>query len=471
MWTRITLPAALLLCLTACASGPTHYDHPLAVMLDRQEGLRKRWDAAHQAQAELYADPQRIAVLQKLVWERGYPAEFSNYAVDQLVEINEADAKQFLKSAIVLCKDWETLKHIMNIAVERRWVDFVPALVRNYSLRTPVYRDADRPERAAIEALRPGEPIEQVVMEVFAEGTDATITQRAAAWDLLHRLTDDPDKLIAAMRSIKAKDPLVADLQAGATELGVVPDNPETIAWLQVLRSPEHHDFYAAARDVVAALTPEQRHGLELRHLPTLVWFAKTDAAVLKMTRAQLADKLGRFFDAQPHYLKGPTYDGPMDTHPQRLREWQDQMVWADFVVLEMVTRLMSERPSVEQIFAQADADLADKSTEYGGLIRLTDADHPYAHLYKPMVRRHDLIYYPPKELVLDGYTALAHYHFHAQDYQNQIYAGPGIGDMHRIAATQQFSALVFTFINRDTLNVDYYQPHDVVVDMGVVRR
>ena len=32
-------------------------------------------------------------------------------------------------------------------------------------------------------------------------------------------------------------------------------------------------------------------------------------------------------------------------------------------------------------------------------------------------------------------------------------------------------TAVVFTFIDRDTLGVDYYQPQGVVVDLGTIRR
>jgi hypothetical protein len=77
----------------------------------------------------------------------------------------------------------------------------------------------------------------------------------------------------------------------------------------------------------------------------------------------------------------------------------------------------------------------------------------------------------PPKELVTDGYTALAHYHFHAQSYGNAKFAGPGIGDMERIARTQQFNGLVLTFIDKNRLNVDLYFRPDVVIDLGTVVR
>jgi hypothetical protein len=308
-------------------------------------------------------------------------------------------------------------------------------------------------------------------MQVFAEGTDASITQRAAAWDLLNRLTDDPAKLIAALNAIEAKDPLVADLQAGARDLNIVPETMETVTWLQMLRTPLYGSFWQTARDVVSKLNDEQRHHLELRHLPMLVHVSRTQPSLLSASRAELRDRVFRFTESQDHHLKGPTYDGPMDEHPQSFRESESKLCWADLLTLVAISQWMNDRAMIERWFAGADADVVDTTTEYGGLV-LMDKDHrAYPQLYKPMMRRHDLIYYAPKELVLDAYTALAHFHYHAQKYKNRQYAGPGIGDMKRTARTQRFSALVLTFISHDELNVDYYQPEDVVIDMGTIRR
>jgi hypothetical protein len=64
----------------------------------------------------------------------------------------------------------------------------------------------------------------------------------------------------------------------------------------------------------------------------------------------------------------------------------------------------------------------------------------------------------------------LAHYHFHAQEYKNSEFAGPGKGDIDT-ADRLDFNFLVFTFIDEKTLNVDFYQPGGVVVDLGTIKR
>jgi hypothetical protein len=85
-------------------------------------------------------------------------------------------------------------------------------------------------------------------------------------------------------------------------------------------------------------------------------------------------------------------------------------------------------------------------------------------------MRAHDLKFLAPQALIDRVYTGLAHYHFHAQEYKNTNHAGPGIGDME-FAKRLNFNCLVFTFVERDRLNVDYYQPNGAVVDLGTLER
>ena len=72
--------------------------------------------------------------------------------------------------------------------------------------------------------------------------------------------------------------------------------------------------------------------------------------------------------------------------------------------------------------------------------------------------------------LIQRMYTGLAHYHFHAHQLSNADYAGPGPGDLGFVDRLRT-SAVVFTFLDRDTLGVDYYHSGGVIVDLGVIRR
>ena len=55
-------------------------------------------------------------------------------------------------------------------------------------------------------------------------------------------------------------------------------------------------------------------------------------------------------------------------------------------------------------------------------------------------------------------YTGLAHYHFHAQQYDNIEFAGPGRGDLE-FNANLETHTLTLTFVNRNQINVDLAFP------------
>jgi len=71
--------------------------------------------------------------------------------------------------------------------------------------------------------------------------------------------------------------------------------------------------------------------------------------------------------------------------------------------------------------------------------------------------------------LDLDG-VPLAHFHFHVQSTRNARYAGPGPADLAYADAFGRAN-LVLTFIDEDTLAVDYYQPGGATLDLGHITR
>lgn len=471
--------------VVGCAAGPQRFDDPLVVMLDREAYPDQRQAAAAQAAEELTENEDRLAALERLITEAGHGRRWQRYAIDELVAADERRARAFLNEHLHSIDSWPTVGHVLAIAVERGWTDMLGGIVRRYAVPSRRYADADRPERAAIEGLvGDGEQaIEQAVFEVFADGADreaegeaggddgADVRERVAAFALLGRLVDDERRLLWMLQQVQGQDDtLIDDLQAGADELGVVPTSLETITWLRLLRTGLLGDLWQQAAAVVAQLSDEQRHRLALRHMPVLAHTARNEPAVLERSWSDLYAELERELEAAERHGIGSTIDGLGD-HPQDLAAWRDELAWADLVTMRLVRQMMHDRRIVRQWFAQADADRDDATSEHGGLMVVGEGQAIEPRVYEPEVRRHAKAYHPPADLILDGYTALAHYHFHAHAYNNRRYAGPSLGDLRHVGERQQFNGIVLTFIDRDRLNVDYYQRGKVVVDLGTVHR
>ena len=461
---RAFAAAFFVLYVAGCTTGPWH--DPMGVMLDREAGYSQRRAAGDQARRQIPRDPRRIEALQKILWQRGYPFWQKRQAVDDLIAYDERAFRDALLRRFGMLRNRQTIEYIFQIVSKQQWRDFTRVAVRNYERIVHGVADKDRTERLVIQNLNPDKTLEQVVFEVFANDEDAmTYKEQVAAWQLLVRLTGHK-RLIEMIKAAPAKTPLVIDMQAGASELGVLPRHREDVLWLQYLRDPSRRGFWDRAAAVVRRLSDEQKDDLQLRHLPVLV---QLDTTQLASSRRQLIAKIDPALRQADRYMIGPTYDGPMRDWPQDFFHYVDRLCWGDLVTIDMLMLAVHAPAVARKLFTQGDRDRSDPSTEYGGIIERTDEQFA-ARPYEPRYRKHDLKFIPSDKMIKQLYTSLAHYHFHAQRYKNRNYSGPGEGDL-RLADRLGMNFLVFTFIDHDRLNVDYCQRGRIVIDLGTIRR
>lgn len=453
--------------LSGCASTPARVSDPIAVMLQKDETLSTRMRAAKQAQKEMPDDPGRIAALQTLVWEFGHPQELRHYAIDQLIAYDEDAFRQQMHRRIVQVNNWGTIEYLFKVAKERGWGDsFTPTIVRQYARHVTGMKEEDRPERKMLKEMHPDQSVEQTVFNVFIQaGKEDKIISQADAWDLLGRICTK-QQMLDYLDKAPANTAMVTDLKAAAKDLNVIAFNKEGNLWLSYLRKPAMRVYWDKLADIVTTLSPTQKKDLKLRHLAALY---AASPETLHSSRIDLISRINSYINSQKHYLKGATYDGGDADHPQEFSQWVSKLTWPDLLVINQLIIALQQHTVTGNLFAWADQDHTDTSTEYGGTIR-KDVGVYDSKLYKPRIRRHDRIFYPTPAMYDDLYTALAHYHFHAQEYHNRDYAGPGLGDL-KFAKLNQFSCLVFTFIDHNNMNVDYYQEGNIVVDLGTIVR
>jgi len=461
----LVVMSAAVLTLGGCVSQQT-YEDPLAVMKHSDESA-KRLAAAKQAQRSLGQDPAHVAALHEMLWTPGRAVEEHRHAIDLLIAYDEQDFKKVLSRRLVMISNPVTIEYLMQQAVERNWKDLSPAIVRSLSRPVPSNLPGPRSEEAALLKLHPGKTLEQIVFDTFANlDSTASINEQTAAWHLLRRLTD-AQTLMKLLALAPERTPLVVDLKAAAADLKAVPAGREGVLRLSYMRDPSRKAAWDEAAARVARLSDEQRLGLELRHMPVLTQI-DLDAYITR-SRAQMVQMVGKLLDKQDHQLRGPTYDGPMRDYPQDFGLAAKDLSWADLVTIHQIFLAMQSPAVRQELFSQADRDRLDTSTEYGGVI-LFDAGQYAAKGFAPMTRQTDYKFIPSSAMIETLYSSLVHYHFHAQAHRNRDYAGPGLGDM-RLSKNLETHCIVLTFINADTLNVDFYQPDGLVVDICSIKR
>jgi hypothetical protein len=231
------------------------------------------------------------------------------------------------------------------------------------------------------------------------------------------------------------------------------------------LRAEANRAFWEEARGCAMTLTVEQNQGLELRHLGAL---RQASVKQLALDRSQLLSRVMHRLPDQPGAVRSQA--GVMRQLPgESFGEHAETLCWADLLTIDLLLDAKSDPLLVRELFRQADADLADTTTEHGGVLDKVDGRF-VTEPFLPVIRAHDQKFYSSDVLIQRMYTGLLHYHFHAQKYMNGEYAGPGAGDL-TFVENLQASAVVFTFLDQNTLGVDYYQPGGIVIDLGVVRR
>lgn len=461
---RMVASAVLASALVGC--GPNPVADPLAVMLDRERDPVQRLTAAKQiGELSELSDPRPVVkAMHRVLWSDAQPTALRLWSMDQLIAYNSNAFWVIAKRRIREVDLWEVLGPMIDRAVQAGDAGFTPALVRSYARTSQVYPDDARPEAPAIVALNPGLTLGQAVWRALDdEDTNITTAARVDAWTLYHRLMG-AERARQALDDSVSEHPLVLDLKSTAW-LDVLPSNRETVLWLMQLRGDSGGDYLEKAKHLVHRLSESQRKGLELRHLPVLL--AADDSVLLQGRSALRARVARRLSGAKVTARIEPGI--AMRLPSESLNDHVEALSFSDLATIDLLMDAMADRALVATLFEQADRDLADPTTEHGGVLAVEDGTF-MALPFMSSFRSHDRKFYSSEALVQRMYTGLAHYHFHAQSYDNAAYAGPGAGDLGFVDRLRP-NAVVLTFLDRDTLGVDYYQPGGVVIDLGTIRR
>ncbi len=465
------LPVALLALLVgASGCGPRVLEDPMSSFRDPAQG-----SVVHlQALSDLDASPTEPATLEALhraLWLPGYALDVREAALDRLIERDFDPLMRTLRQHLSRIIDMAWLERLCARIAAEGWDDLSPALVSSWARESRV-DDLDRPEYKALATLFAAERVIDVVFEMFVTSTGvADQGLRIRCWTLLLRL-DQRDRLVALVGEVQptSDDAFLIDLRTGMTELGIVPRNREEILWLRQLCAPEHEHFRGLANQALEAAGGRHRAVHELRTLPILVSAHLHDAALLETDRATLYMQVDEALRGRKHYVQSSNFDNISNGSRQRLYEFRDTLEWGDLAAIRIALRALEVPQVVDHLFDFADRDHADTSTEYGGVMKLDDQGRFELLEFRPRVRQHDRRFNAPQAMFDAAYTALFHFHYHVQDFANVEFAGPGYGDIN-YADNTRANCLVFTFVNRDTMNVDFYRHGRVVVDLGVIKR
>lgn len=416
-------------------------------------------------------DGAYLASLRRLLVAPGYTADVREAAFVRLEVADPDGLRQVLRTALPGMGAWEGRTRLCSLIGDRGWTDMTPTLALAWAQPVGFFsREWERPEARALAAIHgEAQVVEVLLAELRQDRSAREQAYRARLWELLHRL-GERERLVAMLNDTDAgtEDLFLLDLRAGLLVLGVMPANREEILWLRRLREPEHRAFWESAREALAALPRAERAALAMRDVPIVVAAARHMPELLARSTGELFDELAGSLRGQRFHSRTSNFDNVNPDQRERLRDHARVLTRGDLMAMLIARRALETRAVTDHLFDFAERDRRDRTTEYGGLIRLDDRGRFEIVEYPPRLREHDRKFNAAPEMIDAGYTALFHLHFHAQKHDNAEYAGPGFGDFQYAEAIGAH-CLVATFIDAQRLNVDWYRAGRIMVDLGEI--
>ncbi|MCH2145910.1 MAG: hypothetical protein MK082_12305 [Phycisphaerales bacterium] len=454
----------------ACTSTQSRED-PMGTLAQPRSSTKSHLEAMARLDGPV-PSPAYLKLLKDIVIGNDYLIPVRKAAYQRLVK---ADPRSLVSALDLVLgrleppeyRDWV----IMQIAREDR-TELTKAIIRSWAMPVRLWeRVDDRPEPRALAMMYGSDQVSTVLIRTMLDASPAIEANlRARCWELVVAGGDE-DKLVALVHddTLVGRDGLLVDMRAAIDDFGIVPRNREEILWIRELRRPERRAYWDGLAKALEGMPKARRRTLEPRDLAVVA------AASRHVPELLVADE-----DAMFEKLESELRSNG-DRHTADLTGWairisegirddRARLTWGDLAAMTLARQAMQASSLREHLFDFAERDLMDKTTEYGGVIRLDDAGRFELVEHMPRVKVADDRYHAPQSLFDDGYTSLFHIHNHAQRYRNARYAGPHVGDIEYADETGA-NGLVFTFIDPRTMNVDFYRHGAVIVDLGTISR
>ncbi len=410
--------------------------------------------------------------LHAILWRPGYTNTARREALDRLWAVDADAAIRTIRQRLPRMGNWTWLSELCQWIGEQQIAELDAALVSSWARPTQrVESEQERPEYLALAAIHGAGGITDLVFASFAESNKVWQQgYRTRCWELLHRL-NQRERLLQLVSAVDATsdDALLLDLRDGVRDLGILPRNREEILWMRELRSPERATFWTEAVSALQNMPASRRLHLELRDVPVAVAAHRHAPHLLATSTGDMLSEIDGTLQGRRHYFETEG-GGQASTKSEQFRTHRDVMTWGDAAAILLALRAIQTPQVADHLLDYAERDRLDDTTEYGGVIALDEEGRFEVLEFEPIVRHHDRRFNAPQQMLDAAYDSLFHFHNHAQRHRNGDHAGPGMGDKN-YADNTRANCLVFSFVNEDTMNVDFYRHGHVVVDLGTMRR
>ena len=464
------LAAFLVLLGSGCGAGAPR--DPYATLGNTRASPSSQIDAFSRLDSPS-PSPRYLNELQRITLSPNYLESVRKAAFNRLANYDPTKLDEALATSLSRLQPADFRSWIIKRVGELDRRALTKAVIRSWAMPTSYWeRDQERPEPVALARMYGGdEKVTVVLLDTLLKSSPIVERNlRARCWELivdlgktelLVQLVNDPQ--------LTGNDPLLLDMRSSINELGVLPRNKEEILWIRELKKEAYADYWQQMADSLVLLDEDRRRTLATRELAVVVAAATHRPELLKLDTDALYDLLAAQIKTSGTRYSAD-FSGWKIKISERLTDVRDKVTWGDLAAMVLAREALGDPEFQAHLFDQADRDMIDTTTEYGGVIRLDSQGLFELVEHLPRSRVSDEKFLAPQSLFDEGYTALFHFHNHAQNYSNRRHAGPHMGDLQYAEETGA-NCLVFTYVKPDLMNVDFYRADNVVVDLGTVQR
>ena len=415
-------------------------------------------------------DPEYQEILHRMLWTPGYTTQARMAALIRLWSKDSEGTIRTIRQRLPRLDSWKWHSELCAWIAENKIVELDEALISSWAVPSLMIQvEEDRPEHKALVEMYGSEAILDLVFySMLSSNTPWKQGYRTRCWELLHRL-DNRQRIIDLLddASIPENDSFLLDMRRAMNDLGIVPHRREEILWIRELLQSKYASFWNEAIDSLAVLEDSRRRTLEMRDIPMIVSIHRHTPKYLHMSKASVVNEIEQKLGHQIHYFETKG-GGVFSSSTELFKTHKDSLTWGDAMAITTALSAMAVPEVRTHLFDYALRDHHDETTEYGGVIALDKIGRFEILEFEPKIRHHDRRFNASQDMFDAAYTALFHFHFHAQKLRNGDHAGPGMGDK-TYAQNTRANCLVFTYINEETMNVDFYRHGGIVVDLGTV--
>ena len=458
---------SIVLILSSC--GSQRVSNPTETLLETGRSPRVHIKAIEQLQSEVGLSSQSFQeMLMPLLWKPGYTNEVRMAALERLWSVDNQGVTRTLRQQLPRLNNWTWLVEVCEWIAEHNITELQEGLISSWASPTMMVRtERERPEYLALVEMVGEDSVVSLVFKTLVYSSQSwKQSYRSRCLELLHRV-GERDRIVALLQNadIAEDDVYLQDLRKSYEELGITPYTREEVIWIRKLASPEYQSFWNEAREALSQLSDARRHSLELRDIPVAVSVHRHAPEYMTMETEAILNTIARQLQGARHYYETEG-GGTFNERSEQFRTHRSRLTWGDAMAIRMMYKAL-QVPQVRKHFhGYGVRDINDKTTEYGGIIALDEKGRFEILEFEPKIRHHDRRFNASQQMFDAGYTALFHFHYHAQKYRNGDHAGPGLGDKNYADSTRA-NCVVLTFVNEDEVNVDFYRHGGVVVDLG----